>query len=162
MSKESRIRQKTHLIFYFLIVFIIAVSDQIAKQIVFARLEVGESIPLIKGIFHITLILNKGIAFGLLTEHLNLLMFIVFTTALFILTIFLRYARGERLLIKLGLSFMLGGCLGNLVDRVRLGVVIDFLDLKIWPVFNIADTAVCIGAFLLIVGLISRRRIRYL
>jgi len=142
------------LIPYFLLTVCVLSLDRITKFIVLSKISVGESVPVIKGIFHITLVLNKGVAFGLFANN-TLVPKTISVFAIFaILVFFLKYSKRAGYLTKTALSLILAGCIGNLVDRLYLGTVIDFLDFRIWPVFNMADSVICIGVGLLILGFI--------
>ena len=127
---------------------LIILVDQAAKLYVSTALTLGTSIPVIKEIFHITYIHNPGAAFGVLANQQML--FIIFTFALLAVTAFF-YKRllRESFAIRYGATLLLGGALGNLIDRIRFSYVIDFFDFRIWPVFNIADIAICVGVGLL-------------
>lgn len=127
-------------------------ADQITKAIALARLSDGESVPFIEGVWHWTLHRNPGAAFSLFTNSP-----IVFTVIAFVISIgIVWYARkiaDRPTLLALGL--ILGGALGNLTDRivrppeVFRGHVIDFIDWRVWPTFNIADALIVSGAILL-------------
>ena len=94
-----------------------------------------------------TLVHNRGAAFGMLKNQLFLFVMISFFAILFI---FLHLKNKKNpFLFKVSLSLILSGAVGNLIDRLRFGYVIDFLDLRFWPVFNLADSALTIGALLL-------------
>jgi signal peptidase II len=134
-------------------IFIITLStvllDQLTKLLAYKNLLLNQSVPLIKGIFHLTLVYNRGGAFGILKNQTQLF---IFTSIFAIILIVLSLKKNKykkHFLYSVSLSFILGGALGNLIDRVTLGYVIDFLDLHIWPVFNVADSAITIGAVLL-------------
>ncbi|MBU0709402.1 MAG: signal peptidase II [Candidatus Omnitrophica bacterium] len=131
----------------YIIVFTILSLDQLTKFLITKNLAHQESFPLLRGIFHLTLTHNTGAAFGILKNQVPLF---IFTSlfAVFLIYVNIRKHR-EGKLYGLALSLILGGALGNLIDRVRLGYVIDFLDFRIWPVFNLADSAITIGAVLL-------------
>jgi len=130
----------------FILPIIILCLDQSTKFIVNKNFTPHESIPIIKGIFHLTLVHNRGAAFGILKGQAFLF---VFTSIFAIILIYrgLKNTRGNLYSISLGL--ILAGAIGNLIDRVFFGYVIDFLDLRIWPVFNVADSAITVGAILL-------------
>ena len=105
--------------------------------------------PLIKGVFHLTLIHNRGAAFGILKNQTP---FFIFVSILAVILIYsaLRNNKNKKYSFhNVSLVLILAGALGNLIDRLRFGYVIDFLDLRIWPVFNVADSAITIGAILL-------------
>ena len=120
----------------------------------------GESIPIIEEVFHLTYILNPGAAFGMLAH--NRLFFIAIAVVVIGIII---WARREILAspweVKAGCGLFLGGAIGNLIDRARQGLVIDFFDFRIWPVFNIADIAICIGVGLIIWNLLKTELKRY-
>ena len=145
---------------YFLLTVCVLTLDRITKFIVLSKISSGESIPVIKGIFHITLVLNKGAAFGFFTDKPVVPVIISIIAIVASLTIFYRFPPTRRgKVIHVALSLILAGCIGNLVDRLSLGAVIDFLDFRIWPVFNMADSAICIGVTLLILNSIVRKRL---
>lgn len=128
--------------------------DQFSKYIVVENMALGESIPIIEEVFHLTYILNPGAAFGMFAH--NRLFFIAI--AVIVIGIII-WARREILAspweVKAGCGLFLGGAIGNLIDRARQGLVIDFFDFRIWPVFNIADIAICIGVGLIIWNLLK-------
>lgn len=123
--------------------------DQASKFLTLASLQEGQSIPLIRGIFHITLVRNTGAAFGVLKSQPYLFVIIAFLAIFFIAYLLIKKPAFLRLPDRFALSLILAGTLGNLTDRLRFGHVIDFLDLRIWPVFNIADSAITVGAVIL-------------
>jgi len=130
-------------------VIIILSLDQLTKFIITKNLSLNQSIPIIKGIFHLTLVHNRGAAFGILKNQIPLFIFTsLFATVLIYFN--LKDTRFKKSLIyKISLSLILAGALGNLIDRLFLGYVVDFLDFRIWPVFNVADSAITVGAILL-------------
>lgn len=132
---------------------IIVIVDQIAKFII-TRCADKLPVDILNGIFSINLVYNKGGAFGIL-QHQNYLFILISSIAILIILLIL--PRQEINTIKIALSFIMGGAIGNMIDRVRLGCVIDFLDFKIWPVFNIADSAITIGAVLLVLQLLKSK-----
>ena len=106
------------------------------------------SIPLIPGILHLTYVSNTGAAFGLLRGYSGLFILLAVAIAAWLVT---ELTRGEHPpLSRFALGLMLGGAVGNLIDRLRIGSVIDFIDLRVWPVFNVADSAITVGVALLI------------
>ena len=123
--------------------FVVAV-DQFTKYLVTSNMSEGMGIPIIDGIFHLTFILNPGAAFGILEN--NRWFFVV--TALSVLIFLFYYRRAimaESKLVQMGIALFAGGALGNLIDRIRTGLVIDFFDLRIWPIFNVADICIVCG-----------------
>jgi signal peptidase II len=127
--------------------------DRVSKNIVTTKMAEGESFPVLEGFFHITLVHNTGGAFGIMKGHPY-----IFTAAAFIFVVFAAgYASLKWRSIPFGekaaICLLIGGTAGNLADRIRLGYVIDFLDLRVWPVFNAADSFISIGAAILIFAL---------
>ncbi len=132
-----------------LIAGVILLIDQLSKYLVHLKLIPGESIPVIKNVFHISLIHNTGCAFGMFQHQTTVLRGLSILTIVMILVFFRQIARSERIL-QVGTALLMGGACGNLVDRLRFGYVVDFLDFKIWPVFNLADSAVTVGVVLIL------------
>jgi signal peptidase II len=124
--------------------------DQLTKVVVDSLLPEGSSHAIIPGLVLLTHIRNPGTAFGLMRGSGPLLTAITVAAVIFIISYWFTIRRQEApsWLLSLGLALPLGGAAGNLVDRVRLGHVIDFIDFRVWPVFNVADTAITIGACL--------------
>jgi signal peptidase II len=134
----------------FIIVFAILVLDRLTKLFFVKSLAVGASIPVIKGFFHFTLVYNRGAAFGMFKDQIP---FFILTSVIAIFFIIFHLKKSAAL-EKIALGLILAGAAGNLIDRVFLGYVIDFLDFHVqpyfyWPVFNIADSAITIGACML-------------
>lgn len=136
-----------------ILVFII---DQLVKHLVMSTMHLGQSLPVIKGIFHITYVLNPGAAFGML-EHQRWFFILVALAAVLLGAAFYKKLQQESFLMRSGAGLLLGGAVGNLADRIQSGLVVDFLDFRIWPVFNIADIAICAGAGILIFDIWQRR-----
>lgn len=138
----------------FVLPLAVVILDQFSKYIVVENMALGESVPIIEEVFHLTYILNPGAAFGMFAH--NRLFFIAI--AVIVIGIII-WARKEILAspweVKAGCGLFLGGAIGNLIDRARQGLVIDFFDFRIWPVFNIADIAICIGVGLIIWNLLK-------
>jgi signal peptidase II len=134
---------------FFYIIAIVFLMDQGSKAAVQMWMYQGESIAIVKPVFYLTYILNPGAAFGFLAHQTNLL---IVVTVILVLGVLLAYRSLslERAFMRYGLGLVVGGALGNLVDRLRFGRVIDFLDFRVWPVFNLADSAIVIGVCLLI------------
>ena len=129
---------------------IILLLDQLTKFIIRVNFQLNESIPVIKNIFHFTYITNTGSAFGLF-KGLNIL-FILFSLVVIAVTLyFLGKIKENERMIQLSVGLLLGGTLGNLVDRLFHGAVTDFLDFRVWPVFNVADSAITISVTMLII-----------
>lgn len=122
--------------------------DQASKILIMDTMIRGQSIPVIENIFHITYIHNPGAAFGLLANR-TAFFIVVSLLAIAGAIIFYRKLGVRRGITPVALGLIVGGALGNLADRIRFGEVVDFLDFRIWPVFNLADSAIVVGAGLL-------------
>ena len=124
-------------------------ADRAAKAAAVRFLSSVPTVPVLPGIFHLTLVRNTGVAFGLLRGH-GLLVTGVTLVLLGWLTAS-AWKRGhlQDRKVPIGLGLIAGGAAGNLLDRVRFGAVIDFLDFRVWPVFNLADSCITIGALLM-------------
>ena len=131
--------------------------DRAAKAITAVYLNTGDSIPLIKGFFHLTLVENAGGAFGLLKGAPAVFKIISIATLILIITLSRRIAR-QPAIFRISLGLIAGGAAGNLFDRIAFGHVVDFLDFRVWPVFNIADSAITIGAALLLWDTLAKKR----
>ena len=140
--------------------------DRGTKALVAGWLPLNESVPVVKGFFHITHVANTGALFGLLAGLASPLRGLVFIAvpvlAVALILIFQLRTREGDLLTQMGLSLILGGAMGNLYDRIRIGHVVDFLDISVaghhWPAFNVADSCICVGVFSLVLDLYRRER----
>jgi len=117
-------------------------------------MNIGDSIPIIKNIFHITYVTNYGAGFGIMQGKTGLLIWFAIIVIGIILFYYDKIQEKKSLEIFSGL--ILGGTLSNLIDRLLFGFVTDFFDFRIWPVFNIGDSCVCIGALFLIIYIIKK------
>jgi signal peptidase II len=135
--------------------------DQAAKWLVTSRLPLYASVPVVPGLFHLTLVTNRGALFGLFHDlpdpYRGALFTVVPGLAIGLILFFQYWTTMQDRLAHTGLALILGGALGNLIDRLRLGYVVDFLDVFIgdhhWPAFNVADSAICVGVALLVLDL---------
>ena len=138
-----------------LLVPLCLVIDQASKYLVVQSMYEGESIPVLGDFFRLTFIYNSGAAFGLNLGS-PLIHLVASLAALGLLLWMFRTAPSEARLLRFSLSLILGGALGNIVDRVYLSKVVDFFDFGFdtlrWPVFNMADSFVTVGIFLLAVA----------
>lgn len=133
---------------FFSIIMAVLLIDQGSKAAVQMLMYLGESIPVMPPVFYLTYIMNPGAAFGILPNQKALFI----TTGILLITgVLVGYRKmpPEKKLLRFSLGLVLGGALGNLLDRLRFGRVVDFLDFRVWPVFNLADTAIFIGVCLL-------------
>ncbi len=133
----------------------IVLADQITKWLVLARFAPGERMEL-TGFFNLVLVFNKGAAFSFLADApgWQTPVLVAFAAGAAIIVTVLLLRSPERRLFCTGLGLILGGAVGNVIDRLRFGHVVDFLDLHAagwhWPAFNVADSAITVGAALLI------------
>ena len=143
---------------YLAVILFICIFDQGTKFLARELLSDGSSVPVINNIFHFTLVNNTGAAFGILRDHPRLFVGIAICAIVFIC--WFLYKKGNELLKleKTALCFVLGGIMGNLIDRIFHGYVIDFLDFRVWPVFNVADSFITIGMILMAVSIFSKEK----
>ncbi len=139
-----------------LIVALVVVGDQMAKRAIQAAVQPSQSLPLIPHVLHLTYVQNTGAAFGLFQGHPGVFVLISVAVGLWVVVEFVRQSR-HGWPTDVALALILGGAIGNLIDRVRLGYVVDFLDLRVWPVFNLADSAITIGVTWLLWQLFVRK-----
>ncbi|GAW68695.1 signal peptidase [Geoanaerobacter pelophilus] len=143
---------------------LVLVLDQLTKVYIDKTMRLHDSIPVIDGFFSITYLRNKGAAFGILANSAWRLPFFLLVSAVAVLVILvvLSRLRDDQKGSAVSLSLIFSGALGNLIDRVRLGEVIDFLDVywkgHHWPAFNVADSAICVGVFLLAIEMVLEER----
>ncbi len=135
------------------VVLLTLIIDQASKFFISRSLSLHESVPVIPGVFHLTLVHNRGAAFGMLKNQWFIFIGVSLAAIGYILVVL---RRQSSLLQQAALSLVLAGAAGNLIDRVALGYVVDFLDFRVWPVFNAADSAICAGAGLLVWAMISK------
>ncbi len=147
----SRYRQLT------IITLVILILDQATKLYVDANFRLHESLPVIDGFFHLTYVRNKGAAFGIFADSAIRIPFFITVSIIAMLAIlwYVRRLRADQKLAYYALSLVFSGAVGNLVDRIRYGEVIDFLDFfwrtYHWPAFNVADSAITVGVTLLFI-----------
>ncbi len=138
------------------VAFAAIVADQLTKQLVVAQLEFGEAVDVI-GPLSIHHVRNSGIAFGLFSTWASAVTLLTAVAVAWMIAYFARSgARHPVLPVALGL--LIGGSAGNLVDRLRQGHVTDFLDLRYWPAFNLADAFIVVGVAILLAALIAAER----
>ncbi|GFO59144.1 lipoprotein signal peptidase [Geomonas silvestris] len=139
--------------------FLVLVLDQASKIFIDRSMMLHSSIPVIPNFFSITYLRNRGAAFGILANSAYRLPFflLVSAVAICVIVVVIKKLREDQKLAAASLSLIFSGALGNVIDRIRLGEVIDFLDAHWynhhWPAFNIADSAICVGVFLLAIDM---------
>ena len=139
------------------LVFLIVLLDQASKLFVLQHLSPDKTVPLIQGFFHLTLVHNTGIAFGFFREHQGILLILI-TLSLVFLWIWAVRMESKSAAGRAAFALILGGAIGNWMDRLRFGAVVDFLDFRVWPVFNIADSAITIGVALYLLLLLRKQK----
>jgi signal peptidase II len=150
---------------YLLVISILVIGlDQATKLLVVRIIDLHELVPVVPGFFNLTYLHNRGAAFGILANSPYRLPFFLLVTLVSVLVLLyaIHRSRDEQRLAPFSLSLIFAGAIGNLIDRVRLGEVIDFLDFywqgHHWPAFNVADTAICVGVTLLAVDMLLEER----
>jgi len=139
------------------IALLVVLADQLSKGWIRANIAVGH-VSFDAGFFQIIHIQNTGAAFGIFKEHTSAIMVLVFIEIFILLLVV--YLLRNRLsffntrLVYVGLGLIMGGAIGNQIDRIRLGYVTDFLDFKVWPAFNVADASAVVGSFIVAFALI--------
>ena len=135
--------------------FFIALLDQLTKLTIKSIFNPGEHVPVVSGFFDLVYIQNTGAAWGMLSGF-NSWLIVISVTMVVILVVFRRHFISDTLMHRIVLGLMIGGIVGNLVDRLKSGRVVDFLDFQWrghhWPAFNVADSAICIGVGLYIIS----------
>jgi signal peptidase II len=153
MTKLLHPRNRRQDVVFAGIALLVVIADQLSKWWIKANLAPGESL-FDAGFFQIIHIQNTGAAFGIFKGHpLFFTIFDFIGIIVFLLVVFFlprRWPSYDRMLVRVGLGLVLGGTIGNLINRLHLGQVTDFLNLKIWPVFNVADASISVGVIILV------------
>ena len=136
---------------------VITALDQVVKRVVVNAMQLGQSIDVVGTVVRLTRTSNTGGAFGLLRGRSHWFIVVSFVAALVIAVLSRQIARGRRI-ERLAFGLIMGGAVGNLIDRIRLGSVVDFIDIGgsvyRWPAFNVADSAITVGVTLLAISII--------
>jgi signal peptidase II len=165
--KRRRFLRRRNILFA-VVVCPVILLDQLTKGWIIATMPIHDSFPIIEGFFNIVHVRNPGAAFGFLAGASPLFRSVFFIAvtlaAIFLILHYLRHATIEEPLLVLSLALILSGAIGNLIDRIRFGEVVDFLDVYVktyhWPAFNVADSAISIGASLLVVAILMQEKKR--
>ncbi len=131
-------------------------ADQMTKHIVSSRLSLGDSVDVI-GPFSIHHVQNSGIAFGLFANSTAIVIILTAIAVSWMLWFFAR-SGARHPVLPAALGLLIGGSVSNLLDRVRLGHVTDFLDVRYWPAFNLADSFIVVGVVILLLALVAADR----
>ena len=151
---------------FLILAFVVLALDQATKVWAIRSLKPVGSIEVIPGFFRLSYAVNRGVAFSLFADSqfdLRWVLAAVSALAAVLVLVYLARAEGQKPLLGISLSLLLSGIVGNLIDRIRLGEVVDFFDFHLaesftWPIFNVADSAICVGAVLLAIELLREER----
>ena len=134
---------------WLMVIGCVIVFDQLIKYIVVNSMFLGQSIALVPNILHLTYILNAGAAFGILA---NQRLFFIAIAAILVGVVVFFYPKIIKLncYFKLGIALLFGGAIGNMIDRIFIGKVVDYVDFRVWPIFNLADIAIVCGCILIV------------
>ncbi|HOW59903.1 MAG TPA: signal peptidase II [Candidatus Omnitrophota bacterium] len=146
------------MIFFYGLVGFVVLTDQFSKFLALRYLSLQTSISVIPQVLDLTLLMNPGVAFGLFSGYTPILFGVITISLAFLFLFVNRSHHDSSLLARWGLSLILGGAIGNWIDRLRFDAVIDFIDFRIWPVFNLADSAISIGVCLYILSMLKPER----
>ncbi len=157
MQKSHHPRDNWRDVALAVIALVIVLADQLSKWWIQANLAVGQ-VYFDAGFFQIIHVRNTGAAFGIFKEHTSAIIILVFIEiVILLLIVFLLRSRLSFLntrLVRVGLGLIMGGAIGNQIDRLRLGYVTDFLDFKVWPAFNVADSSAVVGSIIIAFAII--------
>lgn len=135
--------------------FVIVILDQFTKYLILSGVSRIDPIEVVPGFFNIAHVRNTGAAWGMFAGFGDGLI-VLSVVMLFIIIVFRRHFIGDRFLDRTAMAFMIAGIIGNLIDRVKLGYVVDFLDFHVgashFPSFNVADSAICVGVCLYLIA----------
>ena len=135
--------------YFLLVALLVIIFDQLTKYYVVSNFYLGESVPVLENVFHWTYILNPGAAFGMFEG--SRWFFVVIAIGVLVGIWYMKDEINEGgWMMQYGAALFGGGAIGNLIDRARSGLVIDFFDFRIWPVFNVADIAICVGVAMIL------------
>lgn len=144
---------------FWIIAIVSLIIDQLSKFWILHNFSLAETLPLIPGVFHITYVTNTGAAFSLLTGKVEWLRWLSLLVSLGLMAL-ASFGGVLNIFEQLGYGLILGGALGNGIDRFRLGSVVDFLDFRLiqFPVFNFADVSINIGIVCLLIATFSKKQ----
>jgi len=138
------------------VAFVAIVADQVTKEIVVSHLALGEEVHVV-GPLWIHHVMNSGIAFGLFSAWASLVTVVTAVAVAWMVGYFAR-AGSRHPVLPVALGLLIGGSVSNLIDRLRLGHVTDFLDFRYWPAFNLADSFICVGVGILLLTVFAAER----
>jgi signal peptidase II len=152
MDRKKLMRE----MWFFLVAGVVIGLDQLSKYLVRANMTLNQSIPE-HGFFRFTYGTNTGGVFGFFANQ-TFLITVAAVISVVVIILYSRHKMAQSMLVKVSLGMILGGSIGNLIDRVRFGAVTDFIDVGAWPVFNLADSAIDVGVVLLIIYILFRMK----
>ena len=129
---------------FYTVLIIWLLLDQLTKYYVMNHFLLGESLPVIPNVFHLTYIINRGAAFGMLTNQRWFFLAVAFVLII-VYGFYRKRVNNGPLSLRVGTALLIAGAIGNGIDRYVLHGVVDFFDFRIWPIFNIADIGICVG-----------------
>ena len=138
---------------FYLIAIIWLVLDQVSKYYVMNHFAIGESVSVIQNVFHLTYIINRGAAFGMLANQRWFFLVVAFILIIVYAIYHKKVNRGP-ISLRIGSALLISGAIGNGIDRSVLHGVVDFFDFRIWPIFNVADIGICVGVACIIYHLL--------
>jgi signal peptidase II len=153
---------KKHEIYLVLLILFVVMADQLTKLWIMASLPLFGKRIIVPGVFNLVHVTNTGAAFGLLsgvhTWWRQVFFIVAALVALLVIFVAYRQSKGKTLIFITAVGLIAGGALGNLIDRIRFGAVVDFLDFSVksyhWPAFNVADSAISVGVGLFLVRML--------
>ena len=150
--KQTNFKKRS--LIYTAIILAVILLDQITKYLAVEHLKPIGTFPIIPDALHLTYVTNYGAAFGMLADH-RWIFLAVSTVAIVLMAAYLYYKRDEHPLLGVSMSFIIGGGIGNMIDRTLMGYVVDFVDFRLinFAVFNVADIFVCVGCGMLFLWL---------
>lgn len=151
---------------FYLIALAIILLDQATKRVIVGTLQLGQGLPIVPGFFDLVFVLNPGAAFSFLAtlpdSVRNPFFITISVTAVILILVYRTRHLQQHELASLSLALVLGGAIGNLIDRLRYGMVVDFLLVHVyeyhWPAFNVADAAISLGVTLMVLDMLLEWR----
>ncbi len=137
----------------FIVAGLVVVADQVTKVLAVTGLRPGDSVPVLGNLLSFSLVENTGASFGLFKSQTLILILVSFIAIVFVIFYLAKKKPG----LYLPFALILGGACGNLIDRLRFGHVVDFIDLHWWPVFNVADSCITAGSVILFFVILRKR-----
>ena len=138
---------------FYLIAIIWLVLDQVSKYYVMNHFAIGESVSVIQNVFHLTYIIKRGAAFGMLANQ-RWFFLVVALILIIVYAIYHKKVNRGPISLRIGSALLISGAIGNGIDRYVLHGVVDFFDFRIWPIFNVADIGICVGVACIIYHLL--------